>query len=117
MATKLGRYGTLDHALLDAYPEIWEPRPDTGRQDRPQQDVKEAIRSRYGGPPDVFVSGNSGVYYEEGNRDAVFLPDCYVVFGEGADALWNPYAYRIWEFGRPPAGLRAGNRLQKHLVE
>ncbi len=102
MTTKLRRYVVLDDALLDAYPEIWEPLPDTAMQERPQQDIKEAIRSLYGGRPDVFVSGNTGVYYEEGNRDAVFLPDCYVVFGEGAERLWNPYAYRVWDFGKPP---------------
>ena len=92
-----------DYALLNAYPEIWEPLPDTGMQERPQQQFKEALRGWYGRRPDVFVSGNTGVYYEEGNSDAVFLPDCYVVFGEGADRLWYPYAYRIWEFGHPPA--------------
>ena len=102
MATKPRPYGVLDHALLDAYPEIWEPLPDTAMQERPQQDIKEAIRSRYGGRSDAFISGNTGVYYEEGNPDAVFRPDFYVVFGEGADRLWNPYAYRVWEFGKPP---------------
>ena len=102
MTTKLRPYDALDHDLLDAYPEIWEPLPDTAMQERPQQDIKEAIRSLYGGRSDVFVSGNTGVYYEEGNPDAVFRPDCYVVFGEGADRLWNPYAYRVWDFGKPP---------------
>ena len=101
----------LDHDLLDAYPEIWEPLPDTAMQEKPQQEIKEAIRSRYGGCPDVFVSGNTGVYYEEGNQNAVFRPDCYVVFGEGADRLWNPYAYRIWEFGKPPdVALEIGSK-------
>ena len=93
----------LDYALLDAYPEIWEPLPDTGMQQKPQQEIMEFVRGWFGNRPDVFVSGNSGVYYEEGNANAVFLPDCYVVFGEGADRLWNPYAYRIWDFGSPPA--------------
>ena len=93
----------LDDELLDAYPEIWEPLPDTGMQEKHYHDIMDAIRIWWGGRPDVFVSGNTGVYYEEGNRDAVFCPDCYVVFGEGADRLWDPYAYRIWDFGRPPA--------------
>ena len=93
----------LDYALLDAYPEIWEPLPDTGMQQKPQQEIMEFVRGWFGNRPDVFVSGNSGVYYEEGNANAVFLPDCYVVFGEGADRLWDPYAYRIWDFGAPPA--------------
>ena len=93
----------LDDELLDAYPEIWEPLPDTGMQEKHYHDIMDAVRIWAGGRPDVFVSGNTGVYYEEGNRDAVFRPDCYVVFGAGADRLWDPYAYRIWDFGRPPA--------------
>ena len=93
----------LDDELLDAYPEIWEPLPDTGMQEKYYHDIMDAIRIWWGGRPDVFVSGNTGVYYEEDNADAVVRPDCYVVFGEGADRLWDPYAYRIWDFGRPPA--------------
>ncbi len=102
MTTKPLPYGVFDKDLLDAYPEIWEPLPDTEMQERPQQDIKEAIRSIYGGRSDVFVSGNTGVYYAEGDSDAVFRPDCYVVFGAGADRLWNPYAYRVWDFGKAP---------------
>lgn len=93
----------LDDELLDAYPEIWEPLPDTGMQEKYYHDIMDAVRSWIGGRPDVFVSGNTGVYYEEGNRNAVFRPDCYVVFGEGAERLWDPYAYRIWDFGNSPA--------------
>ena len=93
----------VDEELLDAYPDIWEPLPDTGMQEKHYHDIMDAVRSWIGGRPDVFVSGNTGVYYEEGNSDAVFRPDCYVVFGEGAERLWDPYAYRIWDFGSPPA--------------
>ena len=100
-----------DGALLDAYPEIWEPLPDTAMQEKPYLDIIDAIRGWYGEDPAVFVSGNTGVYYEAGNRRAVFRPDCYVAFGPGADRLWWPYAYRVWEFGRPPAfALEIGSR-------
>lgn len=101
----------LDDDLLDAYPEIIAPLPDPEMQERPRNDIMEAVRSWFGDRSDVFVSGNTGVYYEEGNRDAVFSPDCYVVFGENADRLWWPYAYRIWEFGKPPAfALEIGSK-------
>ena len=101
----------IDDALLDAYPEILAPLPDPEMQERPLQDLMEAIRSWLGDRPDVFVSSNTGVYYEAGNPDAVFAPDCYVVFGAGADRLWWPYAYRIWEFGAPPAfALEIGSK-------
>ena len=105
------RPACIDDALLDAYPEILAPLPDPEMQERPLQDLMEAIRSWLGDRPDVFVSSNTGVYYEAGNPDAVFAPDCYVVFGAGADRLWWPYAYRIWEFGAPPAfALEIGSK-------
>ena len=105
------RPACIDDALLDAYPEILAPLPDPEMQERPLQDIMEAIRSWLGDRPDVFVSSNTGVYYEAGNPDAVFAPDCYVVFGAGADRLWWPYAYRIWEFGAPPAfALEIGSK-------
>ena len=101
----------IDDDLLDAYPEILAPLPDPEMQERPLQDIMEAIRSWLGDRSDVFVSSNTGVYYEAGNPDAVFAPDCYVVFGAGADRLWWPYAYRIWEFGAPPAfALEIGSK-------
>ena len=31
--------------------------------------------------PDVYVSGNNFVYYEEGDPKKRVSPDCYVVFG------------------------------------
>ena len=101
----------FDDALLDAYPEILTPLPDPEMQERPLHDIMESIRSWLGDRSDVFVSSNTGVYYEEGNPAAVFSPDCYVVFGAGADRLWWPYAYRIWEFGAPPAfALEIGSK-------
>ena len=101
----------FDDDLLDAYPELLTPLPDPEMQERPLHDIMEAVRSWLGDRPDVFVSSNTGVYYEEGNPAAVFSPDCYVVFGDGADRLWWPYAYRIWEFGAPPAfALEIGSK-------
>ncbi len=103
MATKPHSYRTLDVDLLDAYPDVWGPLPDPEMQEKPQWEIMDAVRSWYGQRSDVFVSGNTGIYYEEGNPNAVVRPDCYVVFGEGAERLWNPYAYRIWDFGATPA--------------
>ena len=103
MATKRHPYGALDEDLLDAYPDVWGPLPDPEMQEKPQWEIMDAVRSWYGQRSDVFVSGNTGIYYEEGNPNAVVRPDCYVVFGEGAERLWNPYAYRVWDFGATPA--------------
>ena len=103
MATKRHPYGALDEDLLDAYPDVWGPLPDPEMQEKPQWEIMDAVRSWYGQRSDVFVSGNTGIYYEEGNPNAVVRPDCYVVFGKGAERLWNPYAYRVWDFGATPA--------------
>lgn len=103
MTTKPRPYAAPDDDLLDAYPDVWGPLPDPEMQEKPQWEIMDAVRSWYGERTNVFVSGNTGIYYEEGNADAVVRPDCYVVFGEGADRLWNPYAYRVWDCGATPA--------------
>ena len=41
----------------------------------------EALTLYYAHRPDVYVSGNNFIYYEEGNPKARISPDCYVVFG------------------------------------
>src|SRR5215216_3625522 len=44
---------------------------------------KEALRHHYADRPEVYISGNNFIYYEEGNPKAHISPDCYVVFGAG----------------------------------
>ena len=66
---RLPKFG--DYALRDADPEIREALPDTGMQEKPYPDIIDiidAIRGRYGESARVFVSGNTGVYDEAGNR-------------------------------------------------
>jgi Uma2 family endonuclease len=50
--------------------------------------------------PDVWVSGNDFVYYEEGDLKARTSPDCYVVFG--VERKYRPN-FKIWEEGRTPS--------------
>ncbi len=40
-----------------------------------------ALASHFRNAPDVYVSGNNFLYYEQGNPRAVVSPDGYVVFG------------------------------------
>ena len=58
-----------------------------------------ALRVRYGERPDVYVSGDLLVYYEEGNRNVSVAPDAFVVFGV-EDRL--RMSYRVWEEGKGP---------------
>jgi len=54
----------------------------------------EALKLHFQGRSDVYVSANSFVYYEEGNKAAVVAPDIYVVFGVIKRQRDN---YKIWK--------------------
>ena len=58
-----------------------------------------ALRVRYAGRSDVYVSGDLLVYYREGNPRVSVAPDVLVVFGvEDRERM----SYRVWEEGRGP---------------
>ena len=50
--------------------------------------------------PDVYVSGDLFIYYEEGNPRARVAPDVFVVFGAPKHHRW---VYKLWEDGPVPA--------------
>ena len=50
--------------------------------------------------PDVYVSGDLLIYYEEGNAKARVAPDVFVVFGAPKH---NRQVYKLWEDGPVPA--------------
>ena len=54
----------------------------------------EALKLHFHKRWDVYVSANSFVYYEEGNKLAVVAPDIYVVFGVKKRQRDN---YKIWK--------------------
>ena len=54
----------------------------------------EALKLHFQARSDVYVSANSFVYYEEGNKSAVVAPDIYVVFGVRKRQRDN---YKIWK--------------------
>jgi Uma2 family endonuclease len=54
----------------------------------------EALKLHFQGRSDVYVSANSFVYYEEGNKSAVVAPDVYVVVGVRKHQRDN---YKIWK--------------------
>ena len=58
-----------------------------------------ALRVRYEDRPDVYVSGDLLVYYEEGNPQVSVAPDAFVVFGvEDRKRM----SYKVWEEGKGP---------------
>jgi Uma2 family endonuclease len=56
----------------------------------------EALKQHFQGISDVYVSANSFVYYEEGNKEAVVAPDVYAVFGVRKRQRDN---YKVWQEG------------------
>jgi len=58
-----------------------------------------ALRMRYDDRPDVYVSADLLIYYEEGNPRVSVAPDVFVVFGVEDRMRGN---YKIWEEGKGP---------------
>ena len=56
----------------------------------------EAVETYFLNRSDVYVSANSFIYYEEGNKEAVVAPDLYVVFGVFKRKRDN---YKVWKEG------------------
>src|SRR5215470_372727 len=57
------------------------PMAETDFQRKPLIYAVEALDAYFRHRPDVYVSGNLFLYYEEGNPRAVVAPDVFVVFG------------------------------------
>lgn len=56
----------------------------------------EVLKLYFKSRPNVYVSGNLFVYYEEGNPQAVVSPDVFVVFGVSAR---QRRSYQAWKEG------------------
>ena len=59
-----------------------------------------ALTRHFRDRPDVYVSGDLLIYYEEGNPRVSVAPDVFVVFGVEKHPRLN---YKLWEEGRAPA--------------
>ena len=58
-----------------------------------------ALLQRYRERPDVYVSADLLIYYEEGNPRVSIVPDVFVVFGV-EDRMRG--SYKVWEEGKGP---------------
>jgi Uma2 family endonuclease len=74
--------------------------------------LKEALRAHYAERPDVYISGNNFVFFEEGNPKARVSPDCYVVFGV---PMRQRDSYMTWKEGnhRPSVVFEITSRKTK----
>ena len=85
------------------YPETdGEPLPDGFDQEYLFQQVMPVLRQYLKSRYDVIVSGDTFIYYEQGNPQARVAPDCYVAFGVINEAI-RPYnSYLTWHVGKVP---------------
>ena len=58
-----------------------------------------ALQERYAERPDVYVSADLLIYYEEGNPRVSVAPDTFVVFGVEDRVRMS---YKVWEEGKGP---------------
>ncbi len=86
------------------YPETdGEPLPDGFYQAPLFEQVTPVLR-RYleRREVEVIVSGDTFIYYEQGNPTARIAPDCYVTFGVSPDAIRPHNSYFTWHVGKVP---------------
>ena len=62
-------------------------------------DAFAVLDFRYANRPDVYVSSDLLIYYEEGNPRKSLAPDVFVVFGA---AKHNRMVYKLWEEPKAP---------------
>ncbi len=61
--------------------------------------VRDALDAHFSRDPNIYVSGNMFIYYEEGNRNKKVAPDIFVIFGV---PKYKRYSYKAWEEGKIP---------------
>ncbi|OWK46533.1 hypothetical protein FRUB_00232 [Fimbriiglobus ruber] len=61
--------------------------------------IIDVLKCRYAADPDIYVSGNLLIFYEEGNKRRHLAPDCFVV--KGVPKVMRPN-YLMWEEGKGP---------------
>jgi Uma2 family endonuclease len=83
------------------YPESdGQPMAETDLHRDEMFDLIQALKRRYRGVPDVYVSGNLFFYYAKGDPRAVVAPDVFLVKGVEKRPRRT---YKLWEEGRVPS--------------
>ena len=100
MTTRTPNQTTTD---IIFYPETdGMPLPDGHFQDPLFREIVTTLETRYQHRPDALVSGNTFVYYQEGNPQRFISPDCYIAFNISKASIERFNTYRLWEVGKPP---------------
>ena len=81
------------------YPESdGKPMAETGLHWRAILDVATPLVSRYADRSDVYVGGDTMMYYIEGNREVSISPDVFVAFGSSREPVRR--VWKTWEEGK-----------------
>ncbi len=72
---------------------------ETDKHRREMTAIIEALIAYFNDAPNVYVSGNLMLYYEEGNPSASISPDVFVVKGISKK---ERRVYKLWEEGKSP---------------
>jgi Uma2 family endonuclease len=82
------------------YPDAdGQPMAESDFQREPLIYAVEALRIYFQNREDVYVSGNTFLYYEEGNPRAVVAPDVFVVIGAPRH---DRSSYKLWQEPKGP---------------
>jgi len=82
------------------YPEEdFEPMPEGDKQRRNLSYTTEALEYWFRSQPNVYVSVNLFIYYEENKPEKVIYPDLFVVFGVSSEERG---CYKVWKEGKAP---------------
>jgi Uma2 family endonuclease len=76
-----------------------KPLAESDFQRKPLSYAVEALTYFFRDQPDVYVSGNLLIYYEEGNPDMSVAPDVFVALGV---AKQERRSYFVWKEGKAP---------------
>ena len=84
----------------DLYPESnGKPLAETDLHIEAIIQMRSRFRNYYRDIPDVYISGNLMMYYEDGRPPKAVSPDLLISFGVGKKPRRT---YKIWEEGKPP---------------
>jgi len=81
-------------SIIDAPLEDFEPMPEGDKQRRNLSYATEALKLWFDQLPDVYVSGNLFIRYEEDGAEKRIAPDIFVVFGTSKE---DRVSYTVWE--------------------
>ena len=78
------------------------PMPDAMTQEPFFTDFMSTLRHYLRQYADVLISGDSCLYYDRGNLNRRYEPDCYIAFGVDVAPIHARNGYMVWIAGKPP---------------